>query len=236
MPRIVCHLLLCVTAAALTSCSTTEMANRKDSSRTFTTVVVDAGHGGKDSGASRRYGPAEKVAALDLAQRLDRKLRAAQFRTVMTRSSDVFIPLDQRVSIGNRQDNSIFVSLHFNDSGRRGFRGIETYYASPYARSLAMRIQNKLGSLPGTQSRGVKQGNFRVIKNSVYPSVLVECGFLSNRGEARRVGSPAYRELLAGRIAEAILEERHGGGISSSQSRTASTGRAGTSGPGNDGH
>lgn len=234
MPRIICHFFILGVVAALTSCSTTEMANRKDSSRTFTTVVVDAGHGGKDSGASRRYGPAEKVAALDVAQRLDRKLRAAQFRTVMTRSSDVFIPLDSRVAIGNRQDNSIFVSLHFNDSGRRGFSGVETYYSSPYARSLAQRIQNKLVTLPGARSRGVKTGNFRVIKNAVYPSVLVECGFLSNRADARRVGSADYRELLAGRIAEAILEERHGGGISTSPSRsTASAGRAGTGGVGN---
>ncbi len=231
MPRLFCHVVLLLAAAALTSCSTTETVNRKDSSRTFTTVVVDAGHGGKDSGATRRYGPAEKVATLDVAQRLDRKLRAAQFRTVLTRSSDVFVPLDSRVAIGNRQDNSIFVSLHFNDSSRRGFRGIETYYTSPYARSLANRIQRKLSSLPGTPNRGVKYGNFRVIKNAVYPSVLVECGFLSNRTEAQRVGSAAYREILAGRIAEAILEERRGGESVSIQSRTAAAEPAGAPRP-----
>src|SRR3978361_77156 len=101
---------------ALTSCSTSEVANRQNTSRTFTTVVVDAGHGGKDSGAVRRYGPPEKSATLDVALRLNRKLRESQFHTVMTRSSDAFISLDERVAIGNRTPNSVFVSIHFNDA------------------------------------------------------------------------------------------------------------------------
>ena len=73
----------------------------KNTSKTFNTVVVDAGHGGNDTGAYRRYGPAEKLVALDVAQRLDHKLRESQIKTVMTRSSDVFIPLDDRVAIEN---------------------------------------------------------------------------------------------------------------------------------------
>ena len=199
--------------ATLASCSSTGGIARKDTSRTFTTVVVDAGHGGKDAGASRRSGPAEKVVTLDVAQRLNRKLRESQFRTVMTRNSDVFVPLDQRVAIGNRQANSIFVSVHFNDARRRGIHGFETYYSSPYARSLAQRIQRKLLTLPGARNRGVKTANFRVIKNAVYPSVLVECGFLSNRKEGAQARSAAYRELLADRISEAIVEERYGSGV-----------------------
>ena len=90
--------LALVSLFALVSCETTPTVSRQDTSRTFTTVVVDAGHGGKDSGATRRYSPAEKVVALDVAQRLNRKLRASQFQTVMTRDSDSFIPLDQRIS------------------------------------------------------------------------------------------------------------------------------------------
>ena len=206
---------------ALASCSTTDSVNRKNTSRTFNTVVVDAGHGGKDSGAVRRYGPPEKQATLDVAQRLNRKLRESQFRTVMTRSSDVFIPLDQRVAIGNRQANSVFISIHFNDSRRRGVRGFETYYNSPYARSLAQRIQQKLLTTRGASNRGVRTANFRVIRNAVYPSVLVECGFLSNRGEGGQAGSPAYRELLADKISEAIVEERYGPGVYNAPPRAA---------------
>ena len=207
------RLLLLASFCAFASCTTPGTAKRKDTSRTFTTVVVDAGHGGKDSGAVRRFGPAEKVVTLDVARRLNRKLRESQFKTVMTRSSDVFVPLDQRVAIGNRQRNSIFVSVHFNDSRRRGIHGFETYYASPYARSLAQRIQRKLLTLPRATNRGVRTANFRVLRNAVYPSVLVECGFLSNRKEGAQARSAAYREMLADKISEAIVEERYGPGV-----------------------
>jgi len=196
----------------LASCSSTGTA-KKNTSRTFTTVVVDAGHGGRDSGASRRFGPPEKVVTLDVAQRLNRKLRESQFRTVMTRNSDVFVPLDDRVAIGNRVSNSIFVSIHFNDSSRRGIRGFETYYSTPYAASLAQRIQQKLLTLPHASNRGVHPARFRVLRNATYPSVLVECGFLSNRGEGGEAGSANHRDLLADKISEAIVEERYGTGV-----------------------
>src|ERR1700759_2663357 len=109
--------------ALLSSCGTGPTLNVKDTTRSFTTVVVDAGHGGKDNGAFRRYGGAEKNATLDVATRLATKLRESQFHVVMTRSDDTFIPLDDRAAISNRQKNAIFVSVHFNDSGRRGIRG-----------------------------------------------------------------------------------------------------------------
>ena len=212
------RILLAALCAALASCATPGGA-RKDTSRTFNRVVVDAGHGGKDRGAFRRYGPPEKVAALDVAQRLNRKLRESQFKTVMTRNSDVFIPLDQRVAIGNRRANSIFVSVHFNDSPRRGIQGFETYYASPYARRLAQTIQRKLMTLPGARNRGVHTANFRVVRNAIYPSVLVECGFLSNPTEGGRARREAYREALADKIAEAIVETRYGPGVYSAPPR-----------------
>ena len=213
MRRTAGFLLVVALFFTLAGCSSTGTANRKNTSRTFNTVVVDAGHGGRDSGAVRRFGPPEKSVTLDVAQRLNQKLRESQFRAVMTRSSDVFIPLDQRVAIGNRQNNSIFVSIHFNDSSRRGIRGFETYYASPYAAGLARRIQQKLLTMPGASNRGVKTANFRVLRNAVYPSVLVECGFLSNRNEGGRAGSSGYRDLLADKISEAIVEERYGAGV-----------------------
>ena len=210
--NIAARLLLIALVFALVACAGTGTVRRKDTSRTFDTVVVDAGHGGKDAGA-RRYGPAEKVVALDVAQRVNRKLRESKFHTVMTRNSDVFIPLDRRVAIGNSEKNSIFVSIHFNHARRRGIQGFETYYASPYARSLAQRIQRKLLTMPRARNRGVRTANFRVVKYAVYPSVLVECGFLSNRAEAGRARTTAYREMLAEKIAEAIVEERYGPGV-----------------------
>src|SRR5437879_11858592 len=115
MPRQVTRLVTICFFASLAACSTVTTTGVKNTGKTFTTVVVDARHGGKDNGAYRRYGPPEKVVALDVAQRLDRNLRESELKTVMTRSTDVFIPLDQRVAIENSQKNAIFVSIHFND-------------------------------------------------------------------------------------------------------------------------
>jgi N-acetylmuramoyl-L-alanine amidase len=196
----------------LSSCGTVSEVRVKDTTRTFTTVVVDAGHGGKDNGAFRRFGGAEKNATLDVATRLAAKLRESQFHVVMTRSDDVFIPLDERAAISNRQSNAIFVSVHFNDSGRRGIRGFETYYRSPVARPLAYRIQEQIMTLPGAVNRGVKTANFRVLRKAAYPAVLVECGFLSNRKEGAAARSATRRDDLADKIAEAIVDERYGKG------------------------
>jgi len=138
----------------------------------------------------------------------------------MTRSSDVFIPLEERVAIENAQKNSIFVSIHFNDSRRRGIHGFETYYHSANSFDLAHRIQSKLMTIPHSANRGVHTANFRVLRLARYPAVLVECGFLSNRLEGGEARDSDYREALADRIAEAIVEQRYGAGVYRS-SRTA---------------
>ena len=209
MSRLIRFTLVFGLTGLLVGCGTVA----KNTSRTFKTVTVDAGHGGKDSGAYRRNGPSEKAVALDVARRLDRKLRESQLKTVMTRSGDVFISLDQRVAIGNAQRNSIFVSIHFNDSPRRVIHGFETYYYSSASLDLAQRIQKHLSTMPGAVNRGVHRAGFRVLRNLSYPSVLVECGFLSNRSDRNEAGSDVYREQLADKIAEAIVEQRFGAGM-----------------------
>src|SRR5438093_88293 len=213
MPRQVTRLLTIVFFASLAACSTVTTTGVKNTSKTFNTVVVDAGHGGKDSGAYRRYGPPEKMVALDVAQRLNRKLRESQLKTVMTRSSDVFIELNDRVAIENAQKNAIFVSIHFNDSRRRKIRGFETYYHSGLSFDLANQIQAKLMTIPNSANGGVHSPNFRVLRNAARPAVLVECGYLSNRSEGNKTRDWEYRELLADRIAEAIVEQRFGSGV-----------------------
>lgn len=212
MPRPISFALAFGLLLSIGAC-TTQTGAVKNTSKTFTTVVVDAGHGGKDSGAYRRYGPPEKVVALDVAQRLKRKLGESQLKTIMTRSSDTFIPLDQRVSIENSQKNAIFVSIHFNDSRKRGIHGYETYYHSSASSDLANRIQTKLMTIPHSGNRGVHTADFRVLRMASYPAVLVECGFLSNRADGNQARDWEYRELLADRIAEAIVEQRYGPGV-----------------------
>src|SRR5213596_4304111 len=213
MPSLLNRIVALACVALLPACASMQHAAVKNTSKTFKTVVVDAGHGGKDSGAYRRYGPAEKMVALDVAQRLNRKLRESQLRTVMTRDSDVFIELNDRVAIENAQKNAIFVSIHFNDSRRRGIRGFETYYHSGASFDLASRIQQKLMTIPNSTNRGIHTANFRVLRNATCPAVLVECGYLSNRSEGNKTRDWEYRELLADRIAEAIVEQRYGAGV-----------------------
>src|SRR5437660_6359054 len=221
MPRLIIRLITIGCVASLGACSTRRAPAVKTTSKTFSTVVVDAGHGGKDTGAYRRYGPPEKTVALDVAQRLERKLRESQMKTVMTRSSDVFIPLNDRVAIENAQKKAIFVSIHFNDSRRRGIRGFETYYHSGASSDLANRIQQKLMTIPHSANRGVHTANFRVLRLASCPSVLVECGFLSNRSEGNQARDWEYRELLADRIAEAVVEQRYGPGVYHGSQETA---------------
>jgi N-acetylmuramoyl-L-alanine amidase len=206
--------------ASLGACAT-QTGSVKNTSKTFTTVVVDAGHGGKDSGTYRRSGPPEKVVALDVAQRLERKLRESQLKTVMTRSSDVFIELNDRVAIENAQKNAIFVSIHFNDSRRRRIRGFETYYHSGASFDLANGIQAKLMTIPNSANGGIHTANFRVLRLATCPAVLVECGYLSNRSEGNKTRDWEYRELLADRIAEAIVEQRFGSGVYRASSQVA---------------
>lgn len=231
MRRLIFRSFALAALVSLAACKTVPTAVH-DTSKSFTTVVVDAGHGGKDSGAYRRFGPPEKVVALDVARRVERKLRDADLKTVMTRSSDVFIPLDDRVAIENAQENAIFVSIHFNDSRRRGIHGFETYYHSPYASDLANHIQSKLTTIPNSVNRGVHTANFRVLRLATQPAVLVECGFLSNRTEGREARSTDYREELADKIAEAIIEQRFGSGAYRKSTKTAATPQPPSEGPG----
>src|SRR2546423_12207379 len=206
------RLSLLAFSALLAACATERGPSEvgtKDTSKSFNTVVVDAGHGGKDAGAYRKFGGAEKIATLDVAKRLSRKLRESDLKIVMTRSSDVFIPLEQRVAIENAQKSSIFVSIHFNDSRRRGIRGFETYYHSSNSIDLASRIQSKLMTIPRSANRGLHRANFRVLRLAKYPAVLVECGFLSNRLEGGEARDAEYRAALADRIAEAKIGRAH---------------------------
>ena len=207
--------------ASFTACSSVGTYGVKDMSKTFSTVVVDAGHGGIDSGAFRRYAPPEKMVALDVAQRLDKKLRESKIKTVMTRDSDVFIPLNDRVAIENKEKDAVFVSIHFNDSRTRRSRGFETYYHSGASFDLANRVQQKLMTIPNSANVGIHIANFRVLRLANCPAVLVECGYLSNRSEGNQARDSEYRELLADRIAEAIVEQRYGEGVYRPSPQTA---------------
>ena len=193
-----------------TSCATHPETGVRKTSTTFTCVVLDAGHGGHDSGARSRKGLLEKDITLDVVRRLAPKLRAAGFRTVLTRSSDVFIPLDRRVEISEREHSAVFLSVHFNDGGRRQVAGMESYYFSGESRRFAQRLVGALADITGASNRGSREARFRVLRCNLNPAVLVECGYLSSRQETKLLEQPIYREKIATALAEAIVKQRGG--------------------------
>ncbi len=168
----------------------------------FSTVVVDAGHGGIDRGARARDGSQEKEYTLDTAKRIERGLRSRGFNVVMTRRGDYFVPLPARAAISNRQWSSVFLSVHYNHAPRAAANGTETYYYSPRSYPLAAHIQQELARF--TNSRGVKRARFHVLRNNAKPAVLVELGFLSNPQDLRRIKSASYREKLADAVVRGI--------------------------------
>ena len=172
-------------------------------------VIIDPGHGGIDRGGIPGQVIPEKVLALDTARRLRRVLaRTGRVRPIMTRSSDVFIPLNVRTAIANRYagKNAVFVSIHYNAGARTGAYGIETYYYNPRARPLAQDVQRRVIEAMDSIDRGVRQRGFFVLRKNRLPAILVECGFLTNPEEAHRALNPLYRQRTAEAVARAILD------------------------------
>jgi N-acetylmuramoyl-L-alanine amidase len=193
--------ILVVIGACIAACNSALAAS-------FSTVVIDPGHGGFDRGGIPSNIIPEKGVALDVARRLRDYLADAGFRTVMTRSGDTFVTLDRRVAIANAQRRAIFISIHFNAARRKGANGIETFYGSGRAKRLASLIQRNAMKTTSGENRGIKKARFYVLRKSRIPAVLIECGFLTNPQDARRASRAAYRDQLARQIARAIIKFR----------------------------
>jgi len=194
------------------------------------TIVLDPGHGGFDKGAISGYGY-EKDYALDLGRLLRPLLQARGFRVIMTRESDVFVPLEVRAQIANATHDSIFVSLHFNATDRDPIAsGFEIYSLTPrgapstyedWLTQMSINIQNGteadaasvelssciyhslIGHI-GEFDRGIKRARFAVLRLTKIPAVLVEGGFLTERGESRLIAKPEWRKRLADAICTGI--------------------------------
>lgn len=181
------------------------------------TVVIDAGHGGYDRGGIPGQRVSEKDMTLDVARRLKSVLAASGYRIVMTRDSDVFVPLGTRTGIANSQRNAIFVSVHFNSATRRSASGIETYFYNRESLALASAIHHYVAGGAPSENRGVRRRGYFVLRRTNMPSVLVECGFLTNPTEAGYAQNASYRQKLAEEIAAGV---RSRGSVASSRSTT----------------
>ncbi|MES2466075.1 MAG: N-acetylmuramoyl-L-alanine amidase [Verrucomicrobiota bacterium] len=210
---------LCLAAAAglfLVSCAApgggrSEYGHRPGP-KGFRTVILDAGHGGHDSGAKSRWtGQMEKDAAMDTVRRLRQEL-GGQFRVVLMRDGDEFIPLDERVRRANGYPDAVLISMHYNHGGANT-RGTETFYWRMDSYSLAKRIQQELAAVvPSEQNNGgLVRRRIRLTRNPQIPCVLVEGGYMSHAAESRLIADPGYRQRLARAVAKGIRDQAASG-------------------------
>ena len=174
------------------------------SSRPSSIIVIDAGHGGFDRGGIPGQRVAEKTMTLDVAQRLRAVLIARGYRVVMTRDSDVFVPLPNRIALANSYRDAVFVCIHFNSATRRGANGIETYFYNHDSLPLASAIHYYVAGGAPSPNRGVRRRGYYVLRKARVPAVLVECGFLTNSNDAEYAQLESYRQQLAEEIARGI--------------------------------
>lgn len=170
-------------------------------------IVIDAGHGGKDPGTTNRYGMQEKSVNLAVAQRLAARLRQQGAAVTMTREGDTFVELDDRAMVANRINAHLFVSVHADAAANRLARGYTVYVRrnAPSRCLQAAQAIERCMRQTGLPSRGVDQANYRVLKVSDGPAVLVELGYLSNSAEARLLASDSMQEQLGRCLAQGVI-------------------------------
>jgi len=176
----------------------------------FRTVVLDPGHGGYDNGAKAARGLNEKMLTLDVAKRVKPLLEARGYHVVMTRTTDVFIPLGGRTGISNAHPDAAFVSIHCNWANRRSANGVEAYYYNSHSAPLAANILREIAGCYGSHSRGVKFARYYVLHHNERPATLLELGFISNGKENACLQDPTVRQRIAEKIALGI-SRIHGG-------------------------
>lgn len=175
-----------------------------------TLIVVDPGHGGFDLGASSNS-VIEKILCLSTGHLVKKYLNALGYRVVLTRTRDVFLSLQQRTDIANKVRGKLFLSLHYNAAKSVSASGIEVYYyngkdqyRARESKKLATTVLSRMLQQTGAFSRGIKQGNFHVIRETRMPAILVEGGFITHSGERILISDITYREKLAKAIAEGV--------------------------------
>ncbi|QAY66107.1 N-acetylmuramoyl-L-alanine amidase family protein [Paenibacillus protaetiae] len=169
------------------------------------TVVIDAGHGGTDPGAqSILSGKWEKETNLSIALKVKALLdKEPLINAQMTRSTDVFVELDERVNIAQKLKADLFLSIHANSSSPSA-SGTETYYTRANSKTLAETVHKYLIKGTGLKDRGVKTANYRVTKATTMPAILMETGFVTNSNDAAILFDPAKQQVIAQSIVQGI--------------------------------
>lgn len=175
-------------------------------------VVIDPGHGGRDPGGIGWLGVEEKEITLAIARLVELEaLDEPRLRIVLTRRSDVYISLHERIALAERLDAALYVSIHANIHHDPRVKGAETLLPEAWRRGhptslhLAQKLQHSLVRWLGTHNRGVKYQRL-YLRWADLPAALVEVGFLSNPEEARLLQSLSYQDRVARAILAAIKE------------------------------
>ncbi|MBW4554674.1 MAG: N-acetylmuramoyl-L-alanine amidase [Trichormus sp. ATA11-4-KO1] len=170
-------------------------------------VVIDPGHGGKDSGAPGLGGLLEKDVVLPIGKKVASILEQNGVQAVLTRNSDFFVELQGRVDIAERANATLFVSIHANSvDGRPAVNGLETYYYESGYRLAEVVHNNILQNIGTIKDRKVRKARFYVLRKSSMPSILVETGYMTGREDNPRLGTPEYQNRIAEAIADGILK------------------------------
>lgn len=172
------------------------------------TIVVDAGHGGKDPGTDGRGRSSlpEKTIVLDIARNLAQQLKARKATVTMTRWGDTFLELDDRCAVAERAHADLFIAIHADSAKRSDATGTTVYIGRSASSDSVQAARSIEAALlrSGVECNGIQRAGFRVLVGHSRPAVLVECGFLTNSTDCRRLNSPEYRAALAAAIVEGI--------------------------------
>lgn len=173
-------------------------------------ILIDPGHGGYDLGA-RMFSCDEKSLALSTALLLKKHLTDMGYRVLLTRSRDVFVPLEKRTSIANETKAKIYISIHYNAAKNPIAKGVEVFYygvankgREKASKRLATLVVNNIVNQTHAENRGVKEGNFHVIRETKMPAILIEAGFMTNPDEIHLIKDINYRDKIAKGIAEGV--------------------------------
>ncbi|MCJ7839932.1 N-acetylmuramoyl-L-alanine amidase [Lederbergia sp. NSJ-179] len=169
-------------------------------------VVIDPGHGGRDQGATGSNGTLEKNLTLEIGNLLAHKLDKAGFNVVLTRSTDEYISLESRTEQANVEQADAFISLHYDSIDNQQVEGHTSYYYNEQDRILAETIHNNITEAVQLRDRGVRFGDYYVLRENTRPSILLELGYLSNPQEEQTVKSKTFREQTANAIVDGIKE------------------------------
>ena len=176
-------------------------------------ICLDAGHGGYDTGTRRKKAPllSEKFIALDLVFALKKALIPLGYQVILTREKDLAVSLPDRVLFAHKKNAILFVSIHCNWAKNTVSRGTEVFYfakkndlRSNLSKKAAECCLRHISLSTGLPSRGVKHGNFYVVRETLMPAILIESGFFSNGEDALFLKQKANRIKLAKAVARGI--------------------------------